>query len=35
MSSFVLSAVHWGVIGSYIILRNPTKLKALALLLTG
>ena len=26
-SSFVLSAVHWGVIGSYIILRNPTKLK--------
>ena len=27
-SSFVLSAVHWGVIGSYIILRNPLKIKA-------
>lgn len=26
-SSFVLSAVHWGVIGSYIILRNPLKFK--------
>ena len=26
-SSFVLSAVHWGVIGSYIVLRNPTKIK--------
>lgn len=26
-SSFVLSAVHWGVIGSYIILRHPTKIK--------
>lgn len=26
-SSFVLSAVHWGAIGSYIILRNPTKIK--------
>lgn len=26
-SSFLLSAVHWGAIGSYIILRNPTKIK--------
>lgn len=26
-SSFVLSAIHWGVIGSYIILRNPTRLR--------
>lgn len=26
-SSFVLSAVHWGAIGSYIVLRNPTKIK--------
>lgn len=25
-SSFVLSAIHWGVIGSYIVLRNPTKM---------
>lgn len=28
-SSYVLSAVHWGVIGSYIILRNPTKIKGI------
>ena len=27
-SSFLLSAVHWGAIGSYIILRNPTKIKS-------
>lgn len=26
-SSFVLSAVHWGAIGTYIILRHPTKIK--------
>ena len=26
-SSFVLSAVHWGAIGSYIVLRHPTKIK--------
>lgn len=25
-SSFVLSAIHWGVIGTYIVLRHPTKL---------
>ena len=26
-SSFVLSAVHWGAIGSYIVLRHPTNIK--------
>lgn len=26
-SSFLLSAAHWGAIGSYIVLRNPTKIK--------
>ncbi len=26
-TSFVLSSVHWGLIGSYIVLRNPTKIK--------
>lgn len=26
-SSFVLSAIHWGAIGTYIVLRHPTKVK--------
>lgn len=26
-SSFLLSAAHWGVIGTYIILRHPTKIR--------
>ena len=28
-TSYVLAAVHWGVIGTYIILRNPTKIKGI------